>query len=65
MKHDANHSNYKKLFDYINFLTKNSPELNERMDFVQEEMKRKQKEFKENIKKNKNAVTNKYRSLGG
>ncbi len=41
MKHDENHKNYGKLFDYINYLTKKTPELQERIKVVQEEMKRK------------------------
>ena len=56
MKHDEKHENYKKLFKYINFLTKKSSELEKRMDEVQEEMKRKHEEFLEKIKKRKNAV---------
>ena len=56
MKHDEKHENYKKLFDYINFITKKSPELEKRMDKVQEEMKKKHEEFEDQIKKRKNAV---------
>lgn len=56
MKHDEKHENYKKLFEYINFLTKKSPELKKRIDEVREEMKREHEEFSEKFKKKKNTV---------
>lgn len=53
MKHDDNHNNYKKLFDYINFLTTESANLDERINSVQEEMKKKHKEIEEKLIKKK------------
>lgn len=51
MKHDEKHKNYKKLFNYINFLTKKSPELEKRIEEVLEETKKKHEEFEEQIRK--------------
>jgi len=50
MKHDDKQDNYKKLFDYINFLTTKSAELDERISIVQEDMKKSHDEFKEKLK---------------
>jgi|AntAceMinimDraft_16_1070373.scaffolds.fasta_scaffold16123_1 hypothetical protein len=55
MKHDENHNNYKKLFDYINFLTQKSSELDDRIHIVQEEMKRMHKGIAEKFRQKKNA----------
>lgn len=53
MHHDNDHENYKVLFDYINFITKNSPEREKRIIEVQEEMHIKQKEIEEALEKMK------------
>lgn len=56
MKHDEKHENYSKLFNYINFLTKKSPELEKRMVEVQEEMKRNHEDIMEQLKSRKNGA---------
>ena len=59
MKHDEKHENYKKLFEYINFLTKKSHELEKIVNEVQEDMKRNHKEITKQLKRRKNAVQQK------
>jgi hypothetical protein len=56
MNHDESHDNYKKLFDYVNFLTVKSTQRDERIIQVQEDMKQRHTEFEKRLKKNKNAV---------
>jgi|GEM_PF-1073945 len=46
MHHDAEHRNYQKLFDYINFMIKPSDELKQKMEIAKNEWKRKSQEFK-------------------
>lgn len=53
MHHDANHRNYKKLFDYINFITVQSTERDKRMTEIQEEMNRMLKKVDDSVSKKK------------
>lgn len=53
MHHDEQHLNYKKLFDYINFIMKPSKEREMRMDLVQKEMKEKHDSINKHIEKSK------------
>ena len=56
MNHDINHENYTKLFDYINFLTKNSEALKKRIVEVQVESKKKHEDIMANLKNKKKVV---------
>jgi hypothetical protein len=47
MHHDKFHSNYKKLFDYIDFMIKPSDKLSQAMSKVKEELEAKMKNFKD------------------
>lgn len=53
MHHDDAHENYKKLFDYINFLAVHSEKLTERIETVKKEFDEKMKNMGKRIRKKK------------
>jgi hypothetical protein len=53
MHHDDDHANYKKLFDYINFIMLPSDKRNKRMKYVQKRMTDKHNKMMKQIKKSR------------